>query len=597
MSVITPQDRKLQKARARRFAAIIWLAFAVLFGRLWQLQIAKGDELLRESETNRRRLLRVRAPRGLVLDRKNRTVATSRPRFVVSVVPERILESPKAIARLCDILELSQSDLKDIISRNQSIREAPVRVEANASLDIVAKIEEQKVLLPGVSVELDQVRYYPDGSLFAHVLGYLREIDADELAKRAEFYKPGDFIGKSGLERQYDDKLHGTDGGKLIEVDAHGRRTRLLGDLPSKPGSTLVLSLDKKLQKAAWDALKGKVGAAVAVNPQTGEVLAMVSKPDFDPNMFVIGLKSSDWRRITGDKHHPLQNRCIGNKFPPGSTFKVVTAAAGLANGVITTNSGAYCPGAFYLGHRRFRCWSRHNGVNFYTAMSRSCDIFFYRAGRTLGIDRLSDMAFAFGMGQPTGIDLPRERAGNVPTEEWKRRVYGESWYPGDTVNCAIGQGAIEATPLQMAMVASAIANNGKLMKPHMLKAIRDRTGRNLKTFDPQLVRTLPVAQEHIAAIKKSMRETVIGPGGTGHIVNLPNITVAAKTGSAQWKRGRKTHAWFICFAPVENPQIAICTFRQEGGHGGSEAGPVARAMLEEYFQVKAVGGRVGRTD
>ncbi|MDO8684185.1 MAG: penicillin-binding protein 2 [Armatimonadota bacterium] len=595
---ITPQDRKLERARARRFAVLIWIVFVILFGRLWMLQIAQGDDLLRQSETNRRRLLRVRAPRGAILDRKNRTVATSRPRFVVSVVPELIKDSPKAITRLCDILQISREELGAIVSRNQSIKGAPVRIAASVDLVTVAKIEEQKVLLPGASVELDQVRYYPDGSLFAQALGYLREIDKDELAKNRELYRPGDFTGKTGLEKQYDILLHGTDGGKLIEVDAQGVRTRALGGQPSVPGATLVLSLDKKLQRAAALALEGKVGAAVAVDPRTGEILAMVSKPDFDPNLFVSGLKSSDWNAISLNKNHPLQNRCISNKFPPGSTFKIVTAAAGLANNVITVNSGVNCRGSYYLGHYGKRCWTSHGSVNFYTAISESCDVFFYGVGHRLGIERLSNMAFAFGLGKQTGIDLPGERAGNVPTEKWKREVYDEPWRPGDTVNCSIGQGAIEATPLQMAMVAAAIGNNGRIMKPHMIKEIRDRNGKVIDRFEPQLVRSLPVSQEDIAAIKKGLRETVIGAGGTGHIVNLPGVTVGAKTGSAQHLRGRKTHAWFICFAPVENPQIAICVFREAAGHGGSEAGPVARAMLEEWFQIKnARVERSGRTD
>jgi penicillin-binding protein 2 len=603
MSVITPQDRKLQRARGRRFALAIWLAFFILLGRLWQLQIAQGDDLMRQSETNRQRLLRVRAPRGVILDRKNRTVATSIPRFVVSVVPEKIRTSPdasEALARLCGILQISKSELQEIVSRNQSIRGAPVRVAANASLETVARLEEQKALLPGVSVELDQVRFYPDGPLFAHVLGYLREIDKEELDKRSDMYRAGDFIGKTGLERQYDYKLHGTDGGKLIEVDASGTRTRLLGDKASVPGKTLVLSLDKRLQKAAADALGDKIGAAVALNPQTGEVLAMVSKPDFDPNVFVSGLKPSIWSGIMLNTAHPMQNRCISNKYSPGSTFKIVTAAAGLQAGVITTNSGAYCPGSYHLGRSTFGCWTRHNSVDFYTAVSRSCDVFFYKAGFDVGIGRLSKMGSAFGIGRKTGIDLPNEKAGLMPDEEWKARTMHEKWYGGNTLNCSIGQGDILATPLQMAVVTAAIANNGRMMRPHMLKEIRGRDRKTTVRIAPELVRTLPVSQDNIAAIKEGMRQTVIGDRGTGHIVNLPGIAVAAKTGSAQNKRGhraRKTHAWFVCFAPVENPTIAICVFREEAGHGGTESGPVARAMLEEYFHTKAATRASSRTD
>lgn len=541
----------------------------------------------------------MRAPRGVMLDRKNRTVATSCPRFVVSVIPEKIRDSSEALSRLCDILKISKSELQDIVSHNQSIRGAPVRVEANASLEMVARILEQQSLLPGVSVEQDEVRFYPDGRLLAHVLGYLREIDKDELDERSDIYRAGDFIGKTGLEKEYDDKLHGTDGGKLIEVDASGTRTRSLMDKASKPGATLVLSLDKKLQKAASDALEGKVGAAVAIQPSTGEILAMVSKPDFDPNAFVVGLKPSQWANLVLNSHHPLQNRCISNKFAPGSTFKIVTSAAGLACGAITTNSGCNCPGVMYLGRHAFKCWTTHGGVDFYTAVSRSCDVFFYKAGIKIGMDRLSNMALAFGMGKKTGIDLPSERAGTIPTSEWKMKTYPHDpgWHSYESMICAIGQGYVEATPLQMALVTATVANNGAAMRPHMVRQIRDSSGKVIANISPKVLSKIPVAQSDIDSIKRAMRETVVGPRGTGHIVDLPGITVGAKTGSAQRRRGHKTDAWFVCFAPVENPQIAICVFREEAGHGGTESGPVARAMLEEYFNIKASTQASSRTD
>jgi len=600
---ITPEDRKLRIARARWFTILVWLALLALLGRLWQLQIAEGDRLLRQSETNRLRILFARAARGVIKDREGRTIACSLPRFVVSVIPDKIKGEPDAVKRLCRILGISGSEFQSLISRKQSIKGAPVRVALNVTPDTMVQIQEQKLLLPGVSVELDQARFYPDGQTFAHVLGYLREIDPDELRRRKGMYRPGDYVGKSGLEKQYDEALHGTDGGKRVEVDARGNRTRVLGDKPSLPGKTLVLSLDRDLQKAAAVALEGKVGAAVALNPKTGEILAMVSKPSFDPNAFVSSLDPSYWAQIVNNRHDPLQNRCIGNRYPPGSTFKIVTAAAGLKHGVIAPADFVRCVGVWRLGRHPWRCWKVHGNVDFTDAIAQSCDTYFYGVarklgGRKLGIRRLSDMAFAFGLGKNTDIDLPNEKSGRVPTEQWKKEARNESWYPGDTVNCSIGQGDVQATPLQMALVAAAIANNGKVMWPHLLKETRDRKGRILSRVEPRELSRLPISREAIDLIRDAMRQTVIGPGGTGHVVDLQGVTVAGKTGSAEDRPRPMPHAWFICFAPVENPTIAICVLREQGGHGGTEAAPVARAMLQQWFHVKGQPTQAaGQTD
>ena len=585
---ITPEDRKLRLARARWFTILIWLVLLALLGRLWQLQIAQGDRLLRQSETNRLRVLFLRAARGVIKDREGRTIACSLPRFVVSVVPDKIKSEPDAVNRLCRILGISASEFQSLISRKQSIKGAPVRVALDVTPDTMGQIQEQKPLLPGVSVELDQVRFYPDGPTFAHVLGYLREIDRDELEKRKGLCRPGDYIGKSGLEKQYDELLRGTDGGKRIEVDARGTRTRVLGDQPSIPGKTLVLCLDRELQKVAAVGLEGKVGAAVALDPRTGAVLAMVSKPSFDPNAFVSNLDPGYWATIVNNKNDPLQNRCVSNRYPPGSTFKIVTAAAGLKHGIISPANFVRCVGVWHLGRHPWGCWKIHGDVDFSDAIAQSCDTYFYGVGRKLGIDKLSAMAFSFGLGKKTGVDLPSEKSGRVPTRQWKREARHESWRPGDTVNCSIGQGDVQTTPLQMALVAAAIANNGRVMRPHLLKETRDRNGRILSRVEPRELSRLPLPREAIDKIKSAMRQTVIGHGGTGHVVDLRGVTVAAKTGSAEDPPRRRPHAWFICFAPVENPTIAICVFREQGGHGGTEAAPIARAMLEAWFHVKS---------
>lgn len=594
------EDRMIERSRMKTLAIFCIALFGVLLARLWYLQIAVGDQLLAKSEINRKRLIRVRAPRGLILDRNGKELATSRPQFVVLVIPELLQEDPSAMAALCGILGVTEKELQAIMNRERAAEYAPVRVAVDVSLDVVAKIEERGPILPGVSVELDQLRSYPDGSLCAHVLGYIREVNKEELdafkAAGITRYKPGDYVGKFGIEKQYEDLLHGEDGGEEIEVDARGRTRRVLGNKAPVPGATITLTIDKDLQIAAERAMAGKTGAVAAINPQTGEVLAMVSKPDFDPNIFVKKIKVEDWNKIIKNKAHPLQNRAIANMYPPGSTFKPVTAVAALKYGVATPSTGAYCSGVG-LYHRR--CWKRHGPVSFTTAISQSCDVFFYEMGRRLGINRLAEVARQFGLSFATNIDLPEEvrkvgdtRKGTVPDEAWKKSHFRskdqQKWYPGETVICAIGQGYVLATPLQMALVTAAVSTSGKVYRPQLLKEARNpgHSGRILRNFEADLTRQVDASPDIFKAVQYGMRQTVVGGGGTGRVVDLGDISVAAKTGSAE-VRGKKPHAWFICYAPTENPEIAIAVISEHGGHGSTGAAPVARAILDVYFKKK----------
>lgn len=581
----------------RALAAFGLVLFAALLGRLWYLQIAIGEKMLADSETNRRRLIRVRAPRGLILDRKGRVLATSRPQFVVMAIPEIIKANPKAMDSLCKVLGTTHNELEQIMSRDRVAERAPIRVAIDVPLDVVAKIQERRPILPGVSVELDQLRNYPDGPLCGHVLGYIREINQEQLDEFRKagitHYKPGDYVGKAGIEKQYETVLHGEDGGQEIEVDAKGRTRRVLDYKPPVPGSTIVLSIDRDLQIAAERAMQGKTGAAAAINPQTGEVLALVSKPDFDPNVFVKKVKLEDWNKIIQNKAHPLQNRAIGNMYPPGSTFKPVTAAAALEGGVCTANSSTHCSG---VGLYRRRCWKKHGHVTFTTAISQSCDVFFYEVANKLGINKLAEMARGFGLGSATKIDLPEEvgrpsetRKGTVPDEEWKRNYFkspeNKKWYPGETVICAIGQGYVLTTPLQMALVCGAVSTSGRMYQPQVLKEVRssDGKGKIIQSFNPIFTRQVPASKETFKAIQHGMRQTVVGPGGTGRIVDLEGVAVAGKTGSAE-VNGKKPHGWFICYAPAENPQIAIAVVIEQGGHGSTSAAPVSKAILEVFF-------------
>lgn len=591
----------IERNRMKGLAILCIVLFTVLLGRLWYLQIASGASLLAESETNRKRLIRVRAPRGLILDRHGKVLATSRPQFVVLAVPEMLAENPAAFTTLCKVLNVTKEDLQAIMRRERAAAYAPVRVAIDVPLDVVAKLQERRPVLPGITVELDQLRSYPDGPAVAHVLGYIGEVNKQELERlnnSGTRYRPGDYVGKSGIEKQYEPLLHGTDGGQEIEVDARGRTRRMLDDKGSIPGNTLVLTIDRNLQLAAERAMEGKVGAAVAINPQTGEVLAMVSRPNFDPNIFVKKVKVSDWNKIIGNKSNPLQNRAVANKYPPGSTFKPITATAALEYKVATPNTNLNCSGGYRLG-RTFHCWKRHGHVTFTTAISQSCNVFFYQMGQRMGVNNLAKMGRAFGIGQATMVDLPEESPGEnnskgtMPDEEWKKNRFKrpdmQKWYPGETLPVAIGQGYVQTTPLQMALVASAVSTSGKMYRPQMILEVRHPNGKTIKNFEKYFERQVPASAETFKAVQHGMRQTVIGPGGTGKVVNLEGVSVAGKTGSAECGPGRRAHAWFICYASVEDPQIAIAVIAEHGGHGSSGAAPVARAILDVYYGKKKV--------
>lgn len=589
---IQAEERKLQRARITQFAYIIVVIFLILIGRLWYLQIAMGPELRAQSEMNRERLIRVRAPRGTILDRKGRILATSRPQFVVSAVPEYLKKDPDAEKLLAHILGLTNEELEQILAKPHPVF-APVRVAVDVPLDIVTKISERRMLLPSVSVDYDQLRHYPDGAAVAHIMGYLGEISEEGLKefqeKYPDKYRQGDYVGKSGIEYQYEPLLHGEDGGMRIEVDARGRKTRTLGEKKSIPGATIKLTIDRDLQIATARAMEGKTGAAVAVNPQTGEVLAMVSKPDFDPNIFVKKVKVADWNKIILNPKHPLQNRAVKNKYPPGSTFKPITAVVSLNYGVITTRTTMSCPGSYHFGGHRYGDWETHGFTDFNKAVARSCDVYFYECARRLGINRLAIGARSFGLSYKTGIDLPSEVAGTIPDEEWKkahfRKPEKKKWWPGETISHGIGQGYIETTPLQMALVDAAIANWGTQMKPQMALEITDPNDKPIHKFKPEILRKVPADEKTWEAVRNAMHITVTA--GTGRVADVEGVAVAGKTGSAEDPPRIKPHAWFTCFAPVEKPTIAIAVISENSGHGATNAGPVARAIMDVYFGKK----------
>jgi penicillin-binding protein 2 len=604
--MIDRPDRPPDIGRARIFGIVILLGLLAILARLWYLQVAHGEELEQQSRSNQRRLIRRVPPRGQITDCRGRVLATNRRQIVVSVVPELVLPDRKknngeVLPLLASLLNMPAEDLKALIRDNQINAFDPVRVAEDVDMATVTRIEEHRLDLPGVDVGPEPVRYYPSGPLCGHLLGQMGEIQKAELdARRGEGYRPGDYCGRLGLERAYDADLRGKNGGREIEVDARGRELNQVSNDDPIPGATLTLTIDLDIQKIAYSELsawaaKGKPGAAVALDPQTGAVLAMVSVPSYDPNLFVKGISKADWQKIAENPLKPQINRAVGSGYAPGSTFKVVTATAGLETGEVGPRSRDYCSGVIWLGRWPKHCHKRggHGSVDLYDAIAKSCDVFFYHLGQRLGPDRMAEYARRFGLGRRTGIDLPRvETAGIVPTPAWKRKRWHQEWVGGETVDYAIGQAMLACTPLQMCNVAAAIGNGGTLYQPQLVRAITaydtPNTPRVIRRLQPKALGKLGVSPNTLAVLARGMRE-VMEPGGTGAASAIPGLAIAGKTGTAQMRqRGEMVNnAWFIGFAPVENPRIAVCVFVEGGGHGGAVAAPIARKMLAQFFHLK----------
>lgn len=596
-------DERAFVIRARLLGLGIALLFGGLVARLWFLQIAHGDDFRALADANRARHIRSRAPRGIIMDRTGLLLAANRSRFAVYATPD-ILKNPPVLGRLAALLGMTPDDIRQAMQDRPSPSD-PQRIAGDVSMATVTRIEENRPFLPGVGTSPEPVRWYPRKSLAAQLLGTMgrvNEADWKRLKQQGKDpdYFTDDFLGKTGLERQYEPFLHGTPGGTDVQIDARGRRVRTMNTALAGPGGTVTLALDARVQAAAESVLRARhfVGAAVAINPQTGAILAMASAPTFDPGLFATGIKTQDWAPLSGDPDHPLLDRTVDALYPPGSTFKPVVAAAGLQTGAITTHSAVDCTGSYHLGRARFGCWQTHGSTDFYKAIAVSCDVFFYVAGQRIGPDAISDYSKAFGLAEKTGIDLPSEDIGSIPSPAWKARRFARSgpalsqWFGGDTLHMSIGQGDVLTTPLQMARVAATLGNGGDVLRPFVVQKItQGDTNQVLLQNTRTLVRHVPVSPQNMDAVRRGMRQTVTR--GTGKVVNFPQVAVAAKTGSAQVHGSAKTHGWFICFAPYDHPTIAIAAVVEHGGHGADTAGKVARAMLQTYFHlpVRDAGG------
>lgn len=603
--MVSLTHREVPSVLRRRLAVALatgLLCFLLLLVRLWDLQILHGPELRTLSENNRIRLHRVEATRGTVIDRYGRVLIDSRPSFDAVLVPEDAHNVELTVENLAHFLDESTADVHALLAQTSSRPPfEEITVKRDLSWDEVVALETHQLDLPGVSLQITPRRSYPLGTTLAHVLGYVGEASPHDLAADPR-YRMGDLVGKAGLEKHWEKVLRGINGGQQIEVDAVGRKLRVLRQVPEVPGDTLRLTIDLDLQKAAARAMGDNDGAVVALDPHNGEILAFVNRPSYDPNVFARGIKPNEWRALISDKHHPLSDRAIQGQYPPGSTFKIVVATAALEQGVITPFTHIYCPGGLQFGHHYFRCWKRggHGSVDLHKALVESCDVFFYQVAERLGIDVIAQYAHEFGLGMPTGIGLDNEQTGTIPDTAWKRRRFKQPWYAGETLSAAIGQGYVTVTPLQMADLISMVAV-GKRYRPHFVKDIEAPDGAIVQTERPEVTGSLDIRPTTLTQIRQALEDVVNTPHGTGKRARLPGIEVAGKTGTAQVvKMGKervkssqlpwqfRDDAWFIGYAPAEAPEIAVaCLVEHAKGEGGGVAAPVVHDVMQAFFQLK----------
>lgn len=564
--------------RVARLGLVILLVFALIEGRLWSLQAIDGGRYLEMSEQNRLRDYKVSAPRGVIYDRGGHPLVTNRPAFTVSVLPMEVSDPQQLASHLAPILGIERDELTARLEAGRARPFEPVALRRDAPKSVVMTVEERRLDLPGVIVQAEPVREYLFGSLGTHAIGHLGEITEEELRAKP-LYRAGDLIGKSGVERTYDTHLRGENGRLRVEVDAAGRPVRVLSRKPSRPGHSLVLTLDATLQEVAEKGLRGRAGAAVVMDPRSGEVLALASAPTFDPGLFSGGISPANWRHLTADRRLPLMNRSVESTYEPGSVFKVVTGLAALGEGVARRDSKFECTGSLQLGRWVFRDLVVHGTVNFIKGTAVSCNVMFWQLGRALGEARLERYARALGLGRVTGIDLPGEATGLVPSAAWKQRVWKEPWYPGDTLNMSIGQGFVLTTPVQIARMVGAVATGGKLVRPHLARRVRSPDGTEVVAVRREIENApLTLTPAALLALRDGMRAVV--EGGTGAAAAVPGMAIAGKTGSAENPRGIP-HAWFAGYAPVENPALVVVVFIEHGRRGGEAAAPIARALFE----------------
>lgn len=565
---------------------IIGFGMMILVGRLYQLQYIYRDEYGKKSEENSIRTVVKEPVRGYVYDRKGTLIVDNRPSYIVTLTP--IDFDAKNIHLLASILQMDEESIKEKIKKaRQFSLFNPTRMKRDIDFATLSALEENKALLPGIEVQVESKRYYGTPAHASHMLGYAKEISDWQLEKLGEYYQPGDVVGSSGLEAKYEKYLRGEKGFEFISQNSKGQ---VIGnfnngryDISPKDGLDLHLAIDADVQALAESLLTDKRGAVVAIDPNNGGVIALASKPDFNLSDFSGVTPPEVWNKLNDDEQKPLFNRATLTRYPPGSTFKMVLAAAALENKVIDENWRVQCRGAFVYGRKVFKDEHVHGSTNVVEAIQRSCNVFFYQLMLKVGLDPWSDYAKDFGFGQPSKIDILEENSGLVPSTEYYNRVYGKGkWTQGYLVSLGIGQGELGVTPLQMACYASMLANKGHYYQPHIVQTIFNKWTNTVDTVAVEH-HDLHLSDKTWQLVREGMRRVVMEPGGTGGSARIPGIAEGGKTGTAENPHG-KAHSWFIGFAPFDNPKIAICVLVENVGYGASFAGPIAGLCMEKYL-------------
>ncbi len=605
-SSIQDREREARLVAVRSVVAgvLVLIALALVTVRLVHLQVDNHEHFSVLSKDNRVKIQPIPPTRGLIYDARGLLIADNHPSFSLEVTIEKVEDLPGTIDALAAILPIDEKDRARFERmQHQRVRFQGIPIRLNLTEEEVARFSLDSYRFPGVDVTAELIRTYPLGELTAHVLGYVGRINTDEMTRiDGSDYAGTHFIGKGGVEKAHEEILHGHVGYQQVEVNARGRVLRTLEGKPPVAGRDLLLYLDMGLQRAATDALGDNRGAVVAIDPRTGGVLTLVSKPGFDPNLFVQGIGQKDYHALLYSPDKPLFNRAVRGQYPPGSTVKPFVGFAGLAAGAIDAHKTVYCPGSYRLPGQshRYRCWRRggHGSVALEQAIVQSCDVYFYDLAHELGIERLKQALGAFGFGGRTGIDLSGELGGLVPSKEWKEQVRKQLWYPGETLIVGIGQGAFLATPLQLAVATATMANRGHFIAPRVARATRlpgDKQASELPVLSRPVEASDP---RHWDQVIRAMTQVVESPNGTAKRIRSPDYRIAGKTGTAQvftvgqnetYNASRVTermrdHALFIAFAPVEDPRIAVAVIVENGGHGGSVAAPVARQVIDAYL-------------
>lgn len=611
-NVLKNSEQKIEDHTIIRIDVLVLIAFialSVIVGRLWFLQALNGEKYQAYAEENRIRSIPTRAPRGKILDREMRPLAVNRLAFTMTLIPEKVSDK-KLIRRISEVLDIPVKEIKNEIENKRVDPLMPRVIKRDISPDIVAYVKEHSDKFIGVEIIDDPIRDYPRGTLASHILGYLSEISDAEMVSEGSGYDLGDLIGKNGVENEYEDVLRGSKGEQILEVNAGNVPLRTLKKKEPDPGNDLVLTIDTDIQEVAERALQkgmdiakkdgfknARAGAIVVMDPNNGEILAMSSLPDYDPMIFSGGISEADWATLNDENNlYPLNNRALMSSYPPGSTFKIVTAVAGLRTGVVNSRSRFTCTGSWTgWGNRWMKpCWKRsgHGSKNLEEALIVSCDSYFYDVSYLIHKRDKEELQFwsrKMGLGTPTGIDLPGETGGRVPDKKWKadfNKTWPENqtWFPGDTVNMSIGQGDVLVSPLQLASIYSIIANDGRIPNPHVVKGVITTDGRKAMAVEPKKMKSLDIPASDFAAIERGLKKVTTVADGTaaGAFLGFP-ITVAGKTGTSE-VAGKDDFAFFAAYAPADDPKYVVSVVIEQGGHGGSAAGPAAREVFDYLF-------------